>query len=140
MIHKRMHHVGIIMPTEDDVWNLMNLYGLELDCKGETPYECRYYFTKMNAAYSDSPIEFLVAQGGPLKDFNHGKGGIHHICFEVDDIDKTCEELRAKGLLLLENESQISDKTMKINFVRPKSSHGILVEFMQIVNKGAGND
>ena len=134
MIHKRLHHVGIIVPSEKIVQEFMNMYGLELDCKGWTPYECQYYFTKMNRNYSDSPIEFLVAENGPLKDFNHGKGGIHHICFEVDDIEAVCQEFRENGATLLEDTCRISDKTMKINFVKPKSSYGVLVEFMQIID------
>lgn len=134
MVHKRLHHVGIILPTEEDVQDFMDMYGLEVDYRGKTPYQSDYIFTKMNPEYSDSPIEFLVAEGGVLKNFNNGKGGIHHICFEVDDVDAACAEFREKGYLLLEDQCQISDKTMKINFVRPKSSHGVLVEFMQIID------
>lgn len=133
MIHKRLHHVGIILPSEEAVKDFMEMYGLEEDFRGLTPYNAQYIFTKSNANYSDSPIEFLVADGGVLSEFNGGKGGIHHICFEVDNIDEVCQEFRDKGYLLLEDTCKISDRTMKINFVRPRSSHGVLVEFMELV-------
>ena len=133
MVHKRLHHVGIILPTEEAVEDMLKMYGLEIDYHGETPYDTHFYFTKMNPAYSESPIEFLVPHSGKLAEFNHGKGGIHHICFEVDDVDAASEEYRQMGCELLHDVCEVSAKTMKINFIKPKSSHGILVELMQII-------
>lgn len=134
MQHKRMHHVGIILPDEETMNHFMQLYGLEIAYQGYVePYSCRYIFTKMNPKYSESPIEFLIPDGGILAEFNHGRGGIHHICYEVDDVDAVCREFREAGHQLLEEFCPVSDKTMKINFVRPKYSFGILVEFMEIL-------
>lgn len=135
MIHKRLHHVGIIVPTREKADALMEMYGLEVDYEGPTPYNTYYIFTKMNPDESESAIEFLIPEpGSKLSQFNNGKGGIAHICFEVDDIDAVCAEFKAKGCELLHDECEVSDGTMKINFVKPKSSHGILVEFMQIID------
>ena len=133
MVHKRLHHVGIIFPTIEKMEKFMEMYGLEIDYEGETPYHSKFFFTKMNPDYSDSPIEFLIPSGGVLAEYNNGKGGIHHVCFEVDDVDKACEEFRALGYQMLEEECQIVDEKpkTKINFVRPKSSQGVLVEFME---------
>lgn len=134
MIHKRLHHVGIVLPDEETMEQFMEMYNLEIDYQGFVePYSCRYIFTKMNPEYSESPIEFLIPNDGVLAKFNNGCGGIHHICYEVDDIEAVCKEFREKGYQLLEGECPISDRTMKINFVRPKSSLGILVEFMEIL-------
>lgn len=134
MVHKRLHHVGIIIPSEEKVRALMDMYGLEEDYSGMTPYLTKFIFTKMNPDYSDSPIEFLIPESGVLAEYNNGKGGIHHICFEVDDVDAASEEFRQKGFAMLEDPCPMVEGTnMKINFVRPKSSHGILVEFMELV-------
>ncbi len=135
MKHKRLHHVGIILPDLETMNKVMEMYDLEIDYSGFVePYDSEYYFTKMNPDYSESPIEFLIPHGGVLKEFNKGKGGIHHICYEVDDIEATCKEFVEKGYLLLEDPYTCSGDTMKINFVRPRSSHGILVEFMEVVH------
>lgn len=134
MLHKRLHHVGIILPSEEAVKEVMDMYGLEVDSTGMTPYNAKFVFTKMNPDYSDSPIEFLIPDGGVLADFNKGKGGIHHICFEVDDVDAACKEFREKGYDLLEEECPVVEGGgMKINFVRPRSSQGILVELMEML-------
>ena len=134
MVHKRLHHVGIILPNEEAVCDVMEMYGLEADTEGRTPYDAKFIFTKMNSDYSDSPIEFLIPNGGVLAEFNKGKGGIHHICFEVDDVEAACLEFREKGYALLEETCPVVEGGgMKINFVRPRSSQGILVELMEML-------
>lgn len=134
MVHKRLHHVGIIVPQEEAVQKFMDMYGLEVDYSGYVePYRSKYIFTKSTPGKNDSPVEFLVPNGGVLANYNGGKGGIHHICYEVDDVDAACAEFREKGYGLLEEECPVVDGTMKINFVRPRFSQGILVEFMEMV-------
>ncbi len=134
MVHKRLHHVGIILPKEEYVREIMDMYGLESDNEGMTPYDTKFIFTKMNPQASESPIEFLIPYSGVLAEYNGGKGGIAHICFEVDDIDAACEEFREKGYALLEETCKMVEGTnMKINFVKPRSNHGILIELMELV-------
>lgn len=134
MIHKRLHHVGIILPKEEYVQDLMEMYGLEEDHREMTPYDTLAIFTKMNPDESESPIEFLIPYSGVLAEYNNGKGGIAHVCFEVDDIEAACEEFRQKGCALLEEECKMVEGTnMKINFIKPRSNHGILIELMELV-------
>ena len=45
MIHKRLHHVGIILPKEEYVRELMDMYGLESETEGMTPYDTKFIFT-----------------------------------------------------------------------------------------------
>jgi len=127
MAYKRLHHVGIILPTVEQVYAFLSQYDLSIEAQGETSYQAAFFFTK--PLKDETPIEFLVPHNGPLKAFNDGKGGIHHICFEVDDIEEVSRELRAIGCRLLEDETR-EDNHMKINFVRPHSSFGVLVELM----------
>ncbi len=134
MVHKRLHHIGVILPSIEKVNAFMEMYGLEEDYSGYVePYQSKYIFTKSTAGLNDSPVEFLIPDGGVLTAYNNGKGGIHHLCYEVDNIDSACEEFREKGYDLLEETCPIVDGLMKINFVRPRSSQGILIEFMEIL-------
>jgi methylmalonyl-CoA/ethylmalonyl-CoA epimerase len=131
MIRKRLHHVGIIMPTMEKVEAFMKQYQLEEDYRTYVvPYHAHAIFTKPNG--NESPIEFLVPTEGVLAEFNNGKGGIHHICYEVDDVEKASKEFRDAGVLMLEDVCPQVDATSKINFVRPKYSHGILVELWEV--------
>lgn len=135
MVHKRLHHVGIILPKEEYVRDIMDMYGLEADNEGMTPYDTKFIFTKLNPEENESPIEFLIPNGGVLAEYNGGKGGIAHICFQVDDLEAACAEFREKGYALLEETYQMVEGTnMKINFVKPRSNHGILIELMELVD------
>lgn len=133
-MHKRLHHVGIIINSEEKAKEFLDMYDLEVDYSGETPYQTKFYFTKVNTAYSESPLEILVPSGGKLAEYNNGKGGIHHLCFEVDDVEATSKEYLKKGYELLENPYAVSGGGRhKVNFIKPKSSCGILVELMEEV-------
>jgi methylmalonyl-CoA/ethylmalonyl-CoA epimerase len=59
-------------------------------------------------------------------------GGMHHLCLEVDDIDQMLEELKAKGVRLI-NETALVLPGRKMAFVHPKSTNGVLVELYQII-------
>ncbi|RJQ44071.1 MAG: methylmalonyl-CoA epimerase [Anaerolineaceae bacterium] len=58
--------------------------------------------------------------------------GIHHLCLEVNDIDKALEELKAKDVRLI-NETAIVMEGRKMAFIHPKSSGGVLIELYQIL-------
>ena len=57
--------------------------------------------------------------------------GLHHICFEVDDIEATLAELKAKGMQLINEEPVIGAGGKRVAFVHPKSSSGVLVELSE---------
>ncbi len=130
MITKQLHHVGVILPSMERVEAFMAMYGLQKESQGQTDYGGEIVFATASAG--DCPVEFIVPNGGKLAQFNGGKGGIHHICYEVDDLEAASARLRAQGALLLEKESVCGGPHAIINFVRPASSHGVLVELMQI--------
>ncbi len=58
--------------------------------------------------------------------------GIHHLCLEVDDIDKALEELKAKEIRLI-NETAVVMEGRKMAFIHPKSSGGVLIELYQLL-------
>lgn len=58
-------------------------------------------------------------------------GGMHHLCFEVDDIEGMLEDLKAKGVRLI-NETPLELPGRKMAFIHPKSSGGVLVELYEV--------
>ncbi len=58
-------------------------------------------------------------------------GGMHHLCFEVDDIQTMLDDLKAKGVKLI-NESPLELPGRKMAFIHPKSTGGVLVELYEI--------
>ena len=71
-------------------------------------------FTKRRA--DESYIELVVPKGGVLTRFNNGKGGIHHIAFEVEDVEKIRQEYEAKGLEMLERQAVPGAGGIIVNF------------------------
>ncbi len=57
--------------------------------------------------------------------------GIHHICFEVDDIDAALARLKAHGAQLIDETQRTNARGQKYAFVHPKSTHGVLIELYQ---------
>ena len=54
------------------------------------------------------------------------------MCFEVDDIDATMEQLRAHNVQLINEQPQVGHGGRKYAFVHPKSTGGVLVELYQL--------
>lgn len=58
--------------------------------------------------------------------------GMHHICFEVDDIAAALARLRSRGVRLIDEAPTIGTGGKKIAFVHPESTHGVLVELYEL--------
>jgi methylmalonyl-CoA/ethylmalonyl-CoA epimerase len=70
----------------------------------------------------DSPIsKFLEKRGG----------GIHHIAVEVDDIQASLSQLKAKGMRLIDEAPRIGAEGCLVAFVHPSSANGVLLELVQ---------
>lgn len=133
MQRKRIHHVGVVLPSLEAVEDVMSLFGLEKDYGGYVEsYQADLIFTKYGE--HESPIEFIVPhEGSVLKKFNDGKGGIAHIAWEVEDVEEVRREFEAKGLGMLEQKAVKGTDDIVVNFMRPRCSEHILFEFVQRV-------
>lgn len=57
--------------------------------------------------------------------------GLHHLAYEVDDLPRTLEDLKAKGVQLIDEVPRHGGRGHLVAFVHPKSNHGLLVELIQ---------
>lgn len=57
--------------------------------------------------------------------------GLHHIAYEVDDLAGALDELRAKGVPLIDEQPRKGGRGHMVAFVHPKGNHGLLVELIQ---------
>ncbi|WP_246588478.1 VOC family protein [Pelorhabdus rhamnosifermentans] len=128
----RLHHVGIVLPTVEKAYSFLEKIGLEIDYQGFVEaYHADLIFTKYHD--KESPLEFIIPKEGVLTKYNGGKGGIHHLAYEVEDVEAVRQELESKGLGLLEQQAVEGTSDIIVNFLRPRYSEGILVEFVQTV-------
>jgi len=82
----------------------------------------------------ESKIELLsaTAENSVISNFIAKKGeGIHHIAFEVADILKEMERLKAEGFTLLNQQPKKGADNKLVCFVHPKGTSGVLIELCQ---------
>ena len=74
---------------------------------------------------ADSPIAGFLAK--------NPKGGMHHVCYEVDDINAACEQMRAAGATITgTGKPRIGAHGKPVVFLHPKDFCGTLVELEQV--------
>ncbi len=76
----------------------------------------------LQATSTDSPIAKFIEKKGE---------GIHHIAFDVDVVDDKAGELKDDGFVVLNETAKEGADGKLINFIHPKSTHGVLVELCQ---------
>ncbi len=57
--------------------------------------------------------------------------GLHHIAYEVDDLEGALAELKNKGVPLIDEKPRLGGRGHMVAFVHPKGNHGLLVELIQ---------
>ncbi|MEA2434622.1 MAG: methylmalonyl-CoA/ethylmalonyl-CoA epimerase [Actinomycetota bacterium] len=60
--------------------------------------------------------------------------GLHHIAYEVDDLEGALAELKEKGVPLIDEAPRLGGRGHMVAFVHPKGNHGLLVELIQAPN------
>lgn len=131
MEHMKLHHVGIVI-SQEKADRFMEKFGLEPEfTEYVEAYQADCVFTKRRE--DESYVELVIPKAGVLTEYNNRKGGIHHIAFEVDDVEKVRQEYEAKDLHMLEQAAVPGAGGIIVNFLRPRFGEGILVEFVQKV-------
>jgi len=130
---KRIDHIAVVV---DDIESALGFWrdslGLELLHVEDVPdQESVVAFLKTG----EGEVELVKPTTGDsgISRYLHKRGpGIHHICFEVDDIQASLAMLRGKGIRLINETPQIGTGGKKIAFIHPQSTQGVLVELYQL--------
>jgi len=80
----------------------------------------------------ETKIELLESTDpeGPIGKFIDKKGpGVHHLAFAVPDVNVALEHAKASGIELIDQVSRDGAEGLKIGFLHPKSTLGVLTEF-----------
>jgi methylmalonyl-CoA/ethylmalonyl-CoA epimerase len=130
-----LNHVGIATPSIEESWALYrDLMGVT-DITPKRALEAQgVYVSFVNLPNAQIELIEPLGPNSPIKAFleKNPKGGQHHVCFEVEDIIKARDDLRAKGASVLgDGEPRIGAHGVPVIFVHPKNMGGVLVELMQ---------
>jgi methylmalonyl-CoA/ethylmalonyl-CoA epimerase len=130
MIPTHIEHIGIAVKNLDES---IRFYEDILGLKCYSIEEVKDQKVKTAIfKIGDSKIELLESTDpdGPIGRFVKDKGeGIHHIAFAVKDIQEDLNEVKSKGVFLVDEKSRKGAEDLNIGFLHPRSTHGVLIEF-----------
>jgi len=124
-------HIGIAVRSIEERVSLYRALGLAVAGEEVVPAE------KVRVAFlpvGETRVELLepTAPDSPVARFIEKRGeGLHHICFEVEDIRATMAELAALGFELLSAEPKAGAHSSLVCFIHPRSAGGVLIELSQ---------
>lgn len=131
----RLNHVAIAVP---DLQAASKQYADVLGAKVGAPQdEPEHGVTVVFIELPNTKIELLypLGEASPIQGFldKNPSGGIHHICYEVDDILAARDTLRAQGARILgTGEPKIGAHGKPVLFLHPKDFNGTLIELEQV--------
>ncbi|WDF63184.1 methylmalonyl-CoA epimerase [Flavobacterium sp. KACC 22763] len=131
MVNK-IEHIGIAVKNMDDA-NVLFEKMLGVPSYKMEAVESEGVLTSFFQT-GNNKIELLVATNpeSPIAKFLEKKGeGIHHIAFDVDDIEAEIARLKSEGFVLINEVPKRGADNKLVVFLHPKNTNGVLVELCQ---------
>jgi methylmalonyl-CoA/ethylmalonyl-CoA epimerase len=129
---RKVDHIGVAVSNLEEALKIYtDVLGLKLH--GTEVVEEQ----KVRVAFmpvGDTEIELLESTDpeGPIAKFIEKRGqGIQHIAFRVDDIEEALEQMRQKGVRLIDEKPRYGAGGARIAFLHPKATGGVLVELCE---------
>lgn len=127
---KKINHIGIGVRDIEKVTKLWtDIFGVEA-----RPEVIEGDMKVVMLPVGDVLIELLapIDNQGVMAKFLEKRGeGIHHVCFEVENIEEALQELSARGIDLVDKTPREGVEG-KIAFLHPKSTNGVLTEIVEV--------
>ena len=129
---KKINHIGVAVK---DLNEAIKFYEENLGLEIEGTEEIKEQ--KVKVAFiplGESRIELLQSTdpNGPIAKFIEKRGeGIHHIALEVEGIEETLRKLKERGVQLIDEKPRIGAHGMKIAFLHPRGTKGVLMELCE---------
>ena len=128
-----LHHVAVVVPSLADA---LPFYTRTLGMRAGEPHDLpdqrvRAVFVESGGTRLEL-IEPLDATSGVARFLqDRGRETLHHICYEVADLENALLELGARGVQLLDREPR-AGLAGRVAFLHPRSAGGVLIELLEI--------
>lgn len=131
----RIDHIGIVVQSIDDsLETYVSQLGFELLERvtiEEQLVEAAFLDAHNGTIELIAPTDFGSENESGTSRYLRKRGeGVHHVCYEVDDIEVTLEELRARDVRLID-ETPRRGVHGQVAFIHPKATHGSMIEILQ---------
>ena len=129
---KHIDHIGIAVKNIEQAGKFYtDILGLKIEDIENVAEQ------KVNVAFipiTDSEVELLESTepDGPVAKYIDSRGeGVQHIAFRVENIEAALEELKEKGVRLIDQKPRNGAGGARIAFIHPKETNGVLVEICE---------
>jgi methylmalonyl-CoA/ethylmalonyl-CoA epimerase len=133
---RRIDHVAIVVKDLDQAlafWK--DQLGLQLDHMEEV-HDQQSVVAFLPAGDSEVELVRPTSDDSGIARFLRKRGpGIHHICFEIEDIEEALADLKRRGVQLINERPMIGTGGKLIAFIHPESTGGVLVELYELSGK-----
>jgi methylmalonyl-CoA epimerase len=131
MILKINHIAVAVSDLEEAISHFKNVLGLE-EVHREVVAEQKVETASFRTGESNIELVSPTEPDSPVGKFIASKGeGIHHIAFEVDDIESALKTLKEKGTKLIDEKPRTGAGGHRIAFLHPRANRGVLIELVQ---------
>jgi methylmalonyl-CoA/ethylmalonyl-CoA epimerase len=132
MTIRRIDHIAVVVESLTHALRFFEeTLGLEMEGTVEEP-EQQVTVAFMPVGGSDVElIEPDETDSGVARYLDKRGEGVHHICFEVSDIDAVLARLKEAGTQLINEEPVTNRRGWRLAFVHPKAAHGVLIELCE---------
>lgn len=130
---KKIHHVAIVVDDLDEALSFwQDSLGLKPSRVEEVPAEgAKIVFIPLGEGQIEI-VKPTVPDTGLSRYLEKRGSGIHHICLQIDDLETMLDQLKQKGVRLV-NEIPVKDtEGIKYAFIHPESAQGVLVELYEV--------
>jgi methylmalonyl-CoA/ethylmalonyl-CoA epimerase len=128
----KIAHIGIAVNDLDAALALFrDAMGLHVEYRRAVPEQS---VEIVGLPVGESEIELLqpLSEESGVARFLKQRGeGVHHICFEVDDIEAALRDMEAAGYRLIDRTPRIGEGGRRYAFVHPRGTHGVMIEFYE---------
>ena len=129
---RRLDHIAIAVPDmEEAIARFVDDLGIELAGREDVPSEST---STAFLPIDGTKIELIhpIAGEGPVAAYLEKRGGgLHHLCFETDDIEADMARLKEKGYRFLSEAPKPGAHGTRVAFIHPKSCGGVLIELAE---------
>ena len=140
---KRIDHVAVAVADRDAAaQDLSSLFGLTAGARETVASQkTDVAFLHADPAGDDAAVEICAPAGavdGPLARFLAKRGpGLHHVCFEVDDLGGALATLKAAGVRLIDETPRPGARGHLVAFLHPAATGGVLFELCEQGHTGS---
>lgn len=126
----KLDHLGIAVRDLAEAVKAYEALGFSVDSTHDVPSE------KVRTAFlpvGESHLELLepTDPSSAIAKFLEKRKGLHHVCVLVDDIEAALAEMKARGVVLVDERPRVGAGGCRVAFVHPSAAGGVLLELKE---------